>query len=168
MDVASNDEGTWRRLCVCEFKSKFCKKEDFDDDRQHQFELDKKLGSKFATWSPVFISMLVEKAYETDGLVNICDAVKASSSSYRNTQDYYSEFVADKVKKCQGDKIKETSLYEVFKNWYQLHHGKNVPKGRDLFEYMNSHFGKKVRGSWNNVSIIYDEYDPTLDDDDDD
>ena len=168
LDVNSNDEGTWRRLCVCEFKSKFCKKEDFDDEREHQFELDKKLGTKFASWSTVFISMLVEKAYETDGLVNICDAVKASSSSYRNTQDYYSEFVADKVKKCQGDKIKETSLYEVFKNWYQLHHGKNVPKGRDLFEYMNSHFGKKVRGSWNNVSIIYDEYDPTLDDDDDD
>jgi hypothetical protein len=32
---------------------------------------------------------------------------------------------------------------------------------------MNSHFGKKVRGSWTNVSLIYDEYDAALDDDED-
>ena len=168
LDVNSNDEGTWRRLCVCEFKSKFCKKEDFDDDREHQFELDKKLGVKFSKWSPIFMAMLVEKAYESDGLVNICDAVKASSSNYRNTQDYYSEFIADKIKKSDGGKIKETSLYEVFKIWFQLHHGKNVPRGRDLFEFMTKKFGKKLRGVWNNISIIYDDLDPSLDEYDDD
>jgi len=167
LDVNSNDEGTWRRICVCEFKSKFCVKEDFDPARQYQFELDKNLSTKFATWAPIFIAMLVEKAYETNGLVKLCNAVKASSSNYRNTQDYYSEFVSDKVKKTPDGKIKETSLYEVFKNWYQLHHGKNVPKGRDLFEYMNKQFGKKQRGVWVNVSIIYDEYDPTHDECDD-
>lgn len=165
LDVGSNDEGTWRRICVCEFISKFCKKEDFDDEREHQFELDKKLGDKFNTWAPIFLSMLIEKACQTSGLVNICDAVKSSSLNYRNTQDYYSEFISDKVKKCSGSKIKETSLYEVFKSWFQLHHGKNVPKGRDLFEYMNKKFGKKVRGVWSNVSIIYDDYDPDLDED---
>jgi len=110
------------------------------------------------------MSMLIEKASASGGLVNICDAVKSSSLSYRNTQDYYSEFATDKVKKCKGSKIKETSLYEVFKQWYQLHHGKNVPKGRDLFEYMNKKFGKKTRGVWNDVSLIYDDYDPDIDD----
>lgn len=168
LDVNSNDEGTWRRICVCEFKSKFCSKDDFDNEREHQYEIDKKLGEKFVNWCPIFISMLVEKAFQTKGLVKICSAVKSSSSNYRNTQDYYSEFVADKVKKSPGSKIKETSLYEVFKNWFQLHHGKNVPKGRDLFEYMNKQFGKKQRGIWNNVSIIYDDFDPTLDEEDDD
>jgi len=167
LDVNSNDEGTWRRICVCEFKSKFCSKDDFDSERLYQYEIDKKLGEKFANWCPIFMSMLVEKAFQTKGLVKICSAVKSSSSNYRNTQDYYSEFVADKVKKSVGSKIKETSLYEVFKNWYQLHHGKNVPKGRDLFEYMNTQFGRKQRGVWNNVSILYDDFDPTLDDYDD-
>ena len=168
LDVGSNDEGTWRRICVCEFISKFCKKEDFDDDRDHQFEIDKQIGEKFATWAPIFISMLIEKTYITKGLVNICDAVKSSSLSYRNTQDFYSEFVSDKVKKSVGSKVKETSLYEVFKSWFQLHHGKNVPKGRELFEYMTKRFGKKVRGVWNNVSIVYDDYDPELDEYNDD
>ena len=109
------------------------------------------------------MSLLVEKAISTDGLVKICNAVKSSSSSYRNTQDYYSEFVTDKVKKSPGSKVKETSLYEVFKGWYQLHHGKNIPKGRELFEFINKKFGRKERGVWNNISIIYDDYDPTVD-----
>jgi len=91
-----------------------------------------------------------------------------SSGNYRNTQDYFSDFVNDKVKLSKGDKIKETSLYETFKGWYQLHHGKKIPKGRDLFDYMNKRFGKKVRGVWENVSIIYNDYeyndyDPDLD-----
>lgn len=163
MDVGSNDEGTWRRICVCEFISKFAAKENFDSHREHQYEIDKKLGHKFNDWAPIFISMLVDIAYKTDGLVEIPDCVKACSSKYRNTQDFYSEFIADKVKKTNGGKVKETSLYEVFKSWYQLHHGKNVPKGRELFEHMTKIFGKRQRGGWQDVSIVYDDFDPSLD-----
>ena len=115
------------------------------------------------------MSMLIERAIITDGLVNNdCAAVKSSSLSYRNTQDYYSEFVTDKVKKTTGGKVKETSLYEVFKGWFQLHHGKNIPKGRELFEYMNKSYGKKVKGVWHDVSIIYDDNDSDIDDYNDD
>ena len=32
-----------------------------------------------------------------------------------------------------------------------------------IFDYMNKRFGKKVRGVWENVSIIYNDYDPDLD-----
>ncbi len=169
LDVGSNDDGTWRRICVCEFISRFAKKSDFHDDREHQYELDKKLQDKFGKWAPIYMSMLIERAIITDGLVNNdCAAVKSSSLSYRNTQDYYSEFVTDKVKKTTGGKVKETSLYEVFKGWFQLHHGKNIPKGRELFEYMNKSYGKKVKGVWHDVSIIYDDNDSDIDDYNDD
>ena len=164
MDVGSNDEGTWRRICVCEFKSKFTPKENFKSNVDYQqYELDKKLGHKFPDWAPIFISMLIDIAYKTDGLVELPDCVKACSSRYKNSQDFYSEFIADKVKNTNGGKVKETSLYEVFKSWYQLHHGKNVPKGRDLFEHMTKVFGQKQRGGWQNVSLIYDDYDAAVD-----
>ena len=164
LDIGSNDEGTWRRIMVVEFKSKFTENPVHDDPIiKYQFPIDKKLGEKFKKWAPVFLSMLVNKAHQTDGLVKACSIVQASSGNYRNTQDYFSDFVNDKVKLSKGDKIKETSLYETFKGWYQLHHGKNIPKGRDLFDYMNKRFGKKVRGVWENVSIIYNDYDPDLD-----
>jgi P4 family phage/plasmid primase-like protien len=169
LDIGSNDDGTWRRICVCEFISRFAKKSDFQDDREHQYELDKKLKDKFSKWAPIFMSIMIERAIITDGLVNNdCAAVKSSSLSYRNTQDYYSEFVTDKVKKTPGGKVKETSLYEVFKGWFQLHHGKNTPKGRELFEYMNTKYGKKVKGVWHDVTIIYDDYDSDIDEYNDD
>ena len=79
----------------------------------------------------------------------------------------YDTFVTQKIRETNSGKIKETSLFEVFKAWFQLHHGKNVPKGRDLFEFMNKRFGKKQQGIWNNVSIIYDEFDPSLDESED-
>jgi P4 family phage/plasmid primase-like protien len=158
LDVNSNDEGTWRRICVCEFMSKFTSKIDPNDTTQpYQFPLDKTIDKKFKEWVPIFMGMLVDKALKTDGLVNICDIVKSKSNSYRNNQDYYSEFVNDKIKVCEGSKVKQTALYETFKNWYQLHHGKNVPKGRDLFEYINKKFGKKQRGGWQNITIVYDD-----------
>ena len=156
LDVNSNDEGTWRRICVCEFKSKFCSQEEFEDDRLYQFEKDKQLGLKFPIWAPVFISILIERAFKTNGLVNICQAVKASSSSYRNTQDYYSEFIADNIKKKPGKYVRQTTLYSVFKEWYQLHHGKNFPKGRDVFDFMNKKFGKSKDGKWKDIIIIED------------
>jgi hypothetical protein len=30
---------------------------------------------------------------------------------------------------------------------------------------MTKKFGKKTRGVWNDVSLIYDDYDPDIDDD---
>ena len=75
----------------------------------------------------------------------------------------YDTFIKDKIKDTPGSKVREIRLYEVFKIWYQLHHSKNIPKGRELFEFINKKFGRKERGVWNNISIIYDDYDPTVD-----
>lgn len=172
LDVKSNDDGTWRRMRKVDFLSKFLKEEDLhksieedDSKKDYLFRIDKKLGEKFKTWAQPFIAMLVDKAIETGGLVNECKAVIASSLSYRNTQDFFSEFITDKIRKCNGKHIKEQSLYEVFKQWYQLHHGKNIPKGRDLFEYVTKRFGKKQRGVWKDVTINYDYQDCALDED---
>ena len=63
------------------------------------------------------MSMLVEKAYETGGLVQDCD-VKASDE-YREGQDYLAEFAKEKIIRSEGDKIKKTELRNQFKEWYQ-------------------------------------------------
>ena len=40
MDIKSNDDGTWRRIRVCPFKSKFIES---PDDDKFQFKIDKNL-----------------------------------------------------------------------------------------------------------------------------
>jgi hypothetical protein len=38
-------------------------------------------------------------------------------------------------------------------------HGRDVPKGAELYEFMDKKFGKYTNGAWRNVVIIYDDED---------
>lgn len=173
-DIKSNDDGTWRRIRVCDFMSKFLENPYTDevkfpkDDYPHQYPIDKKIDEKFNKWAPVMASMLVNLVYETMGEVKDCKIVLASSDNYREEQDYLAEFAKDKVVKNLGGKIKKTELTEVFKEWYIINYGKALPKMKELSEYMNKKYGKYKKGGWSNISINYDDEDDDEDDNDND
>jgi P4 family phage/plasmid primase-like protien len=160
-DIKSNDDGTWRRIRVCDFQSKFLENpyenevEFPKSEFPYQFKLNKKLDEKFEEWAPIFMSMLVEMAYEKQGNVKDCDMVMASSNQYREGQDYLTEFVKDNVVRKQGEKIKKSELTQTFKEWYVENYGRNVPKIKELHDYMEKRFGR-YRNGWHNVAILYD------------
>jgi P4 family phage/plasmid primase-like protien len=164
-DIKSNDDGTWRRIRLCPYKSKFCEDPKSDDPEEpYQFLIDKNLDIKIKAWVNVFMAMLVKKAFETDGKVRTCAAVTASSNKYRNTQDYLSEFFRDKIRQADEDSyIKKTEVYEEFKKWYVVQHGKNIPKANELYDYMIKKFGKITGKGWRKCRIVYDD-DDILDD----
>ena len=161
-DIKSNDDGTWRRIRVCDFESKFLEKpyeDDFHfpkDQFPYQFPLDKKLDENFDEWAPVFAAMLVARAFETQGNVEDCPSVLESSSEYREGQDYLAEFVKEKVAKSDGDKIKKQEVMHTFREWYQTNYGRNVPKSRELYEYLDRRHGRYKNG-WHNVKLLYDD-----------
>ena len=158
-DIKSNDDGTWRRIRLCPYKSKFCEEPKSDDPEEpYQFLIDKNLDVKIKAWVNVFMAMLVKKAFETDGNVKTCAAVTASSNKYRNTQDYLSEFLRDKIRVADEDTyIKKNEVYEEFKKWYVVQHGKNIPKGNELYDYMTKKFGKLTQKGWRKCRIMYDD-----------
>ena len=168
LDIKSNDDGTWRRIRVCDFVSKFLENPYEDEEKfpkedyPFQYEMDKHIDEKFNSWAPVLASILVNITFQTMGAVKDCKMVMASSEKYREGQDYLAEFCKEKIKKVSGAKIKKTELVEVFKQWFNINYGKGVPKARELYEFMDKKFGK-YKGSWGNVQINYDD-----DDDDDD
>ena len=156
-DIKSNDDGTWRRIRVCDFKSKFRENPVHDDeDEPYQFPVDKKLEEKFDGWKEAFMAMLIEIARKSKGNVNDCDIVMCKSKEYREGQDYLAEFVKEKVQKEEGGKIKKGEINETFKQWYALQYGRGVPKGKELYDYMDKRFGKYKNGGWHNVSVIYE------------
>ena len=102
LDVDSDDDGTWRRMCVVEFESKFTKNPYNDpkypeDQYPHQFSIDTDLSNKFEIWAPVMLSMLVDIVYQTQGKVEIVDAVKSKSDEYRKEQNILFEFYNENV-----------------------------------------------------------------------
>jgi P4 family phage/plasmid primase-like protien len=155
-EIMSNDDGTWRRIRIVEYMSKFVDSlqvEKTEENRYH-FLKDKALKDKLPTWAPIFASMLVQKAFNTQGVVNDCDIVLAASNKYRQGQDHISGFVNDMVRSSVGSKITKRELCEEFKLWFQEQQGsKRMPKGVELCEYMDNRFGKAKRDGWHNVEI---------------
>lgn len=155
-DIKANDEGTWRRIRKVDHKAIFCETpRDDDPDKPYQYLIDKRLDEKFKTWAPVFLAMLVDKAFQTGGMVKDTPAVLASSESYRNSQDYINEFVRDKIRKVDGHYVKKTEMYESFKVWYIEHYDRNVPRGNEIYEVFDKKYGKYTTKGWKNISIIY-------------
>jgi phage/plasmid-associated DNA primase len=156
-EIVSNDEGTWRRIRLCDFSSKFVDKDDFIEGQSNQFLKDKNLKDKLPKWSLVFISMLVKKAFDSQGIVNNCEVVKASSSMYRQGQDHISTFVKEMIRKCPGKNVAKREVNEQFKIWFNEHQGtRKLPKGTELYEYLDNKFGKYDK-VWKNIEIIYPE-----------
>ena len=165
-EVNSNDDGTWRRIRIVDYLAKFYGKDDPEAVKKQEYSAPKDMTLKdnFPHWAPVFMSMLVDIAYENQGVVNDCEIVKASSNKYRQGEDHISAFVSEMVAVKEGKKIGRRELSEQFKLWYQDNQGgRKTPKGVELYEYMDQKFGKPKSGGWKNVEIVYPDLDDELD-----
>jgi len=170
-EVKSNDDGTWRRMKLVDFISKFISEgEVHTDDTKHVFPKDKSLKEKLPLWAPVFISMLVKRATETDGEVKDCPEVTAASSKYRQSQDAITGFINDKIVKDATDPngIGKKLLNDVFKEWFQMNFGnKRPPKLSELEEAMIKKFGNPNPKSkkWMGIKFQIEEEDGNAVDD---
>jgi P4 family phage/plasmid primase-like protien len=157
-DIESNDDGTWRRIRKCDFISKFIDEgETHTDDTQYVYLKDKSLKDKLPLLAPVFASILVKRAFETNGIVEDCETVLRASNKYRNGQDHISAFINEKIIKTNSskDKIGKRGLQEGFKLWFELTQGsRKQPKGTELFDYMNKKFGECKNTGWHYIKFL--------------
>ena len=162
MEVKSQDYGTWRRIRVVPFESLFTETPvQGDPDKPFQFLVDGSIVDKFAYWKFTFMSMLVERAYKTNGMVKECDIVMSASRAYQESQDFIAEFIREKVVREEGAEIKKTVLNNEFSVWYMSTYGKGAPSPKEVHVKMDQQFGKyDKKGAWTGVRIKYerDEY----------
>lgn len=159
-EIKSNDDGTWRRLKLVDFKSKFISQgEEHTDDTPHVFPKDKDLKEKLPKWAPVFASMLVKRAFETNGEVIDCAEVVEASKKYRENQDHLTGFINEKIDRMTGMTVGKQTLHAEFKEWFQGTYGnRKMPKMTELDEAMNKKFGQRnAKNKWVNVFIKREE-----------
>jgi len=158
----SNDEGTWRRVRDILFPSKFVDEGYVpEEDEIYIYPKDMGLDDKIVNWAPVFISMLVQKAFETDGVVKDCNVVLESSRKYRQRQDNISSFVNQMVIRCEDEtkKLRKRELSEAFKQWMSENSSNlKCSKVNELYEYMNKKFKVSTdEKGWKGCYISYEE-----------
>jgi|Laugresbdmm110sn_2_1035109.scaffolds.fasta_scaffold00198_4 P4 family phage/plasmid primase-like protien len=153
-EIKTQDHGTWRRIRVVNFESRFTDTPVSDDpDKPYQYLIDRNLKEKFPAWSPVFAAMLVQEAFKTDGVVKDCPEVLSASNDYRERQDYLAQFCKDKIAKEPGQQIRKGQLTEEFKVWYSTNFGTRNPSPKDLHEYMDKVYGKQRSGVWYGIRL---------------
>jgi P4 family phage/plasmid primase-like protien len=162
-EIESNDDGTWRRIRKCDFLGKFVDEgETYYDDSPYIYPKDKSLKDKLPNFAPTFASILVKRAFETDGIVLDCDMVLNASNNYRRGQDFIAAYVSEKIVKTDNikDKIGKRGIVDDFKKWFEESQGsKKTPKGQELHEYMNKKFGPSKSTGWHGVKFVEPEED---------
>ena len=154
-DIKSNDDGTWRRIRVCDFISKFVK-DPSSDPKDHEYLIDKNIANNFKKWAPVFFAMLVNIAFKTKGKVEDCEIVMASANKYRASQDYLTEYFNERIVENTEQRLLKTVAYNDFRIWYTDNHGKGVPKGKELYEFLDKRIGK-YKGGWKGYTLQDEE-----------
>jgi P4 family phage/plasmid primase-like protien len=143
-EVPSDDGGTWRRIRVVDFCSKF--KEDPDPNNPNEFYMDTELPDKFDRWADMFMSMLIENHKNTD-LRNIQEPmeVRIATESYKKNNDIVGQYIEEKMQKddTSTEKVMLQSAFTDFKVWaYQnAPKGKKIPDRNQLRAYMERLFG---------------------------
>jgi P4 family phage/plasmid primase-like protien len=125
-EVPSDDGGTWRRIRVVEFKSKFCE----NPTKPNEFHMDLELSDKFERWTEAFMSMLIERhKYINPNAIPEPMEVRIATESYKNNNDIIGQFINDRIeidKNAVDDRLGIQSLYNEFRVWSM----ENVPKNK--------------------------------------
>lgn len=159
-DIEADDDGTWRRIRVCDYLAKFMENPvDNDPDEPYQFKVNKRLEDKFSEWKVAFMALLVELAIENKGNVKDCAIVLAKSNKYREGQNYLSEFMKDRIEVIEGGILKKQEVSQEFKDWYMDQYGKTriMPKPKELINYLIKKYGKYPSGGWKGIAIMYED-----------
>jgi P4 family phage/plasmid primase-like protien len=167
-EIKSNDDGTWRRMKLVDFESKFRDEDEvYNDEPKYVFPKDKGLKEKLPKWATVFIGMLVQRACETNGEVKDCQEVVAASNKYRQSQDCITGFIIDRIIKDTNGSIGKKILNDVFKEWFQMNYGnRKAPKLIELEEIMIKKFGNRnmKTNKWHGIKIKDEDIDDNLND----
>lgn len=168
-EVPSDDGGTWRRIRVVDFSSKFT--EDPDPNDPKQFVMDTELGNKFERWADTFISMIIENHKTTDfrKVLEPLD-VRIATESYKKNNDIIGQYIEEKLVKVPEDntnRVKLQSLNTQFKVWCSANvaKGKKIPDRNQFRTYMEKEFGSYPADGkgWRTIQHVSD----AVEDDDD-
>ena len=118
--VDAQDEGTWRRLRVIEFSSRFVEKP--DPTKPYEFPLDNTLEYAINDWAPYFMSYLTHlyvTEYKNTKILSEPKAVMAFTDSYRNENDSARRFYAECIDRDTTSRLTITinALWERYRDW---------------------------------------------------
>jgi P4 family phage/plasmid primase-like protien len=141
--VPSDDGGTWRRIRVVEFTSKFVD----NPIEENEFPIDYDLPDKMQKWKKHFMAMLIDyyRLYKIEGNPEP-EQVMQCTRDYKRQNDHLSDFIASCLEQKAGNNF--LSMNEAFselKSWAKDDNVPvKIPTKSDLEKYLSKFLGKCI------------------------
>jgi P4 family phage/plasmid primase-like protien len=134
--VDDNGHGTWRRLRVVNFLSKFV--EGTPDTAKSEFKIDKKLKQKLTYWAPVFIGLLVHyynTVYKKKGLQEP-EEVLGETNKFKAESDRLLEFIDEEYQRTKNktDRVPFKNIWKSFRDWWKNNYPNEKSTNRAAFK----------------------------------
>lgn len=140
--VPSDDGGTWRRIRVVEFTSRFCD----NPAKDNEFLIDTEISNKFALWKEQFMGLLIEyyKKYIENGITEPDEVLKCTKE-YQKNNDLFIEFIENECEKCEEESLSYNDALYAYKAWCKEN---NVPsqnlRKKDFIKILSKVLGAAV------------------------
>jgi P4 family phage/plasmid primase-like protien len=169
--INSMDNGTWRRIRVIPFESRF-EEPDHPDllaKKPNFYPRDNSLDEKLMTWREPFLSYLVH-LYETEYMVNGLQPepaiVKQESDRYKADHDAFAKFRCDRIREgvakypeLVSDKISAKEILKAYNRWILTSGAKKMDL-RELEHRCDEAFGdSRGTGIYKYIRVFLDEDD---------
>jgi len=148
LSLDPDDGGSWRRMKLVEFPSKFLDSSKIkthtisnenDDGTEStlvvpenplEFVIDKDKRERFVFLAPILLSVLVKIAFKTDGNVAECQMVTDATNEYRGSLDKVNQYIRERLVFCdESVLLPKRELLCDFNSWYELNYKvKPLPK----------------------------------------
>jgi len=138
-EVPSDDGGTWRRIRVVEFTSKFVDVP--DPTKPNEFPVELELSEKFDKWADTFISMMIHhhKNFDPKKMQEPME-VRIATEGYKKNNDVIGQFVSERIIKDTTVTTRTllTKLYGDFRAWAMqaIAKGKKLPDRNQFRAYV--------------------------------
>ena len=154
-DINSTDDGTWRRIRVVDFISKFRYDPEPTPENPHVYLRDDTLEGRIKKWNQVFMWMLVQKFRVTKGFINKCPEVEESSNRYRADQNIVMQFCDECVTPAdEASCFGKTDVSSVVREWFAINYPDTKrPSLKEFHKLITSKCGKMKRNVWTGWSI---------------
>jgi P4 family phage/plasmid primase-like protien len=157
-EVASDDGGTWRRIRVIAFTSKFV--EHPDPKNPLEFPLDGELTDKFDRWADTFMSMLIYHHSQMDPKnIHEPHIVKITTEGYKKNNDLIGQYCEEMVEynpECD-ERTQLIKAFMDFKAWVgdisARGCGKKIPDRNQFKAYMEKKYGVYTQKGWKGIIL---------------
>lgn len=165
--ISSTDGGTFRRLRVIEFKSRFCD----NPKKENEFLIDPSLKTKMKNWRPYFMSILIhwyhvfQKEMQETNRIEEPEEVLVATNRYKNNNDKFNSFFEDCIQPAETI-VSVKIIYNLFCSWWIKNnsHAK-IPEMKEMVRAFQIKYGEddynKHRGFFVRVNLE-DDLDDTF------